>query len=106
MSIFNKSLNNSNQNKSIFNKPSKFIFISIIFIITLMLFFQVSITQQKYEIISLKSKISKTISERENLEMDRSLLLSKERLRELALNKLNMSQIQSIEESTKAQMLE
>ena len=69
------------------------------FMIVVMVFSQVIITQQKYTIIALNNKISQTYSEREVLEMDRSELLSKKRLRNLALNKIKMITIENIEDS-------
>lgn len=89
-----------------FSKPSVTICVTIALIISSVLLFQVIITQQKYIIISLNSKIDKTLTERETLEMEKSRLSSKERLRDLATNKLNMTQIEDIEDSIKAQMLE
>lgn len=91
-----------NKDKNVF---SIVILVSIIFVI-LLLFSEVIITKQKYNIISLNKKIEQAKELQEDLKMEKAQLLSKSRLRSLAIEKNNMIPIENSQESIKNEVLE
>lgn len=87
-------------------KTSFFMVILIFSIFILLLLYEVIITKQKYNIISLNSKIGETKKIQEELEMDKSQLLSRSRLRSIAIDKIKMIEVKNIDESIKNQVSE